>query len=73
MERIRFEADSPIDELIQTVPHIAFEVENLDRELEILNFEILTAPNSPMDDVRVAIIKHKGTPIKLIEFNKKKS
>jgi len=71
VEWMRFEADSPMDELIQTVPHIAFEVENLDRELEIHDFEILAAPNSPMDDVRVAMIKHKGIPIELIEFKKK--
>lgn len=70
---MRFETDSPIGKLIQTVTHIAFEVKNLDRELEIHNFEILTAPNSPIDDVRVVIIKHKSAPIELIEFNKKKS
>ncbi len=70
IEWMRFEKDSPIHELIQKVPHIAFEVEDLDKELAKREFEILTAPNSPSDDVRVAMIKHNGSPIELIEFNR---
>lgn len=73
IEWMRFEPDSPMHELIKTVPHLAFEVDNLDTELKKHNFEILAAPNSPMDDVRVAMIKHMGAPIELIEFKKKKS
>lgn len=34
IECMRFEKDSPIDILIQTVPHIAFEVEDLDFKLK---------------------------------------
>ncbi len=30
IEWMRFEADSPLPELIKTVPHIAFEVDDLD-------------------------------------------
>lgn len=70
IEWMRFEKDSSIHELIQKVPHIAFQVENLDLELSKRNFEILTKPNSPSDDVRVAMIKHNGAPIELIEFKK---
>ncbi|RXQ91476.1 hypothetical protein EO244_12040 [Ancylomarina salipaludis] len=73
IEWMRFEDDSPMHELIKTVPHLAFEVENLDEELNKHAFEILTAPNSPMDQVRVAMIKHNGAPIELIEFRQKKS
>jgi len=73
IEWMRFEDDSPMHELIKTVPHLAFEVEDLDQELEKHAFEILAPPNSPMDQVRVAMIKHKGAPIELIEFRKKKS
>ncbi len=73
IEWMRFEDDSPMHELIKTVPHLAFEVEDLDQELEKHSFEILAPPNSPMDQVRVAMIKHKGAPIELIEFKQKKS
>ena len=71
IEWMRFEKDSPIDKLIQTVPHIAFEVEDLDFELKNRDFRIITEPNPPSDGVRVAMIEHNGAPIELIEFGKK--
>lgn len=73
VEWMRFEKDSLIHELIQTVPHLAFEVENLDEQLKKHKFELLSEPNSPMENVRVAMIKHMGAPIELIEFTKNKS
>ncbi len=51
-------------------PHLAFEVENLDLQLSKRNFDVLTEANSPSEDVRVAMIKHNGAPIELIEFKK---
>jgi len=71
IEWMRFEEGSPIDDLIQTVPHIAFEVEDLDAELRKHNFKIITMPNSPGDGVRVAMIEHNGAPVELIEFRNK--
>ena len=71
IEWMRFEKDSPIDKLIQTVPHIAFEVDDLDFELKNRDFKIITKPNPPSDGVRVAMIEHNGAPIELIEFEKR--
>jgi len=68
IEWIRFEKNSPINPLVQKVPHIAFEVENLDLQLKRHKFKILTPPNSPGDGVRVAMIELNGAPIELIEF-----
>ncbi len=68
VEWMRFEEDSPIDKLIQTVPHIAFEVENLDLELKSRDLKVITEPNPPADGIRVAMIEHNGAPIELIEF-----
>ncbi len=70
VEWMRFEEDSPIDKLIQTVPHIAFEVENLDLELQNRDLNVITEPNPPADGIRVAMIVHNGTPIELIEFHR---
>jgi len=70
VEWIRFEEDSPISALIQQVPHLAFEVQDLDLELGRHNFRILTPPNSPGEGIRVAMIEHNGAPIELIEFAK---
>ena len=69
IEWMRFEKDSPIPKLIQTVPHIAFEVANLEDALSKHKFNILTEPNPPSDGVRVAMIEHNGAPIELIEFH----
>jgi len=70
IEWMRFEADSPIDKLIQTIPHLAFVVEDLDYELANRGFRIITYPNAPMEGVIVAMIEHNGAPIELIEFDK---
>jgi hypothetical protein len=72
VEWMRFEEDSPISKLIQTVPHIAFEVENLDFELKNHDLNVISGPNPPADGIRVAMIEHDGAPIELIEFRKNK-
>jgi hypothetical protein len=71
IEWMHFEKDSPIDELIKSVAHVAFRIDNLDKELKENNFDILTYPNSPSENVRVAMIRHNGAPVELIEFNMK--
>jgi hypothetical protein len=69
IEWMRFEPDSPMHELIKTVPHLAFEVDDLDAELSKHGLTILTPPNSPGEGTRVAMIVHNGAPVELIEFN----
>jgi len=70
IEWMRFEKDSPVDKLIRTIPHIAFEVEDLDFELANHDFKIITEPDSNADGIRVAMIEHNGAPVELIEFSK---
>ncbi len=69
IEWMRFEKDCPVDELIQTVPHLAFVVKDLDYELSVRNFRVIATPNMPSKGVRVAMIEHNGAPIELMEFN----
>ncbi|MGD8439554.1 MAG: hypothetical protein PVG53_03390 [Holophagae bacterium] len=66
IEWMRFEEDSSVSELIRTVPHLAFEVDDLEAALE--GKEVLTPPNSPSDGVRVAMIVHDGAPVELLQF-----
>jgi len=68
VEWMRFETDSPVNELIQSVPHIAFMVEDLDEALE--GKEVISSPDKPSKGVRVAMIKHNGAPVELIAFEK---
>ena len=72
IEWMRYEDGSPVNMLIQTVPHIAFEVTDLDHELSIHHLKVITESNSPSDGTRVAMIEHNGAPIELIEFAKNK-
>jgi hypothetical protein len=56
-------------DIIKSVPHIAFEVDDIDREFAGHNFEIISEPDIPSDGVRAAMILHNGAPIELIEFS----
>jgi len=67
VEWMRFEPGSPVSELVQRVPHIAFEVNDLERALDCK--ELIGEPSSPMEGVRVAMILHNGMPVELLEFS----
>ena len=54
VEWMRFEDDSPISELIQTVPHIAFEVNDMEKALE--GKEVLTEAHTISEGIKVAMI-----------------
>jgi hypothetical protein len=68
VEWMRFEDDSPIHPLIKRVPHIAFKVDDLEKELRTRGLKIITEPNQPAEGITVAMIEHNGAPIELIEF-----
>ena len=68
IEWMRFEAHCQVPEIVKTVPHLAFAVNNLDAALE--GKQILIEPNSPSHGVRVAFILDDGAPIELLEFDK---
>jgi hypothetical protein len=63
---MRFEADSPLPELVKTVPHVAFEVDDLASALA--GHEILIEPNSPSEGVLVAFIVEDGAPVEFLQF-----
>ena len=66
IEWMRFEPGCPISELVRTVPHIAFEVDDLDAAL--VGQTLLGEVSSPSDGVRVAMILDNGAPVELMEF-----
>jgi hypothetical protein len=68
IEWMRFEADCPLPEIIRTVPHLAFEVDDLDAAL--VGKQVLTAPNSPSNGVRAAMIIDDGALVELLEFSR---
>ena len=66
---MRFEPEAPVPELVRTVPHVAFEVDDL--SAEIAGKQILIAPNSPSPGVTVAFIVENGAPVEFLQFDKK--
>ena len=68
IEWMRFDPDCPVPEIVKTVPHIAFAVDDLDEALK--GTEILIAPTSPSTGVRVAFILDDGAPVELLQFEK---
>ena len=69
IEWMRFEADTPVSEIIQKVPHIAFKVNDLDSAIK--GKELIGEISSPMSGIRVAMILDNGAPIELLEFMSK--
>jgi len=68
IEWMRFEEDCPMHSLIQTIPHLAFVVKDLNEELEKRAFKLLNPPNEPIGGIRVAMIEIDGAPVELMEF-----
>ena len=68
VEWMRFDPDCQMSELIRTVPHIAFAVDNLDAA--IVGQTLCSEISSPSDGIRVAMIIDNGVPIELLEFRK---
>jgi hypothetical protein len=67
VEWLHFDSDCPLPDLVQTVPHVAFVVEDLDKA--VAGKQILIEPNSPTEGVRVAFIVENGAPVEFLEFD----
>lgn len=63
---VRFDEDAPYPDVVKSLPHVAFEVDDLAKALE--GKEILIELNCPSPGVTVAMIIDDGAPIELLEF-----
>jgi len=69
IEWMRYEADCQLPELVKTVPHIAFEVDDIYKAIE--GQEVIIQPNSPSEGVIVAFIVHNHAPVEFLQYLKK--
>ena len=67
VEWMRFEPSAPLHELVKTVPHVAFVVDNL--EATIIGKEVLGEPGSPSKGITVAMIVDNGAPVEFLQFD----
>ena len=66
IEWVKFDPDSSMPPMMQTVPHVAYLVDNIETALE--GKEILVDIFSPGEGVRVAFIVHNGSPVEFMEI-----
>ena len=67
IEWMRFEEDSSVADIIKKVPHIAFEVDDLNEA--IIGKELIGEITSPSKGIRVAMILENGAPVEFLEFD----
>jgi hypothetical protein len=63
----RYWDGAPYPELVKTVPHVAFEVDDLEAELQ--GRHVIIEPNSPSDGVVVAFVEVNGAPVELMQID----
>jgi hypothetical protein len=71
VEWMKFDPDCDLPELVKTVPHVAFVVDDI--KAAIAGKEVLIKPNSPAEGVTVAFIVDNGAPIELLQFDRPES
>ena len=67
IEWMRYEEGCNLPEIVKTIPHVAFEVEDVYEAIK--GRKVIIEPNSPSDGVLVAFIEENGAPIELIQEN----
>lgn len=68
IEWMRFDTDCKVPDIVRTVPHVAFEVDDLNAALA--GRTVISGINSPSVGVRVAMIMDDGAPVELLEFRR---
>ena len=69
IEWMRYEKGCTLPKIVQTLPHVAFEVDDVRRAIRGQN--VIIQPNSPSRGVVVAFIEENGAPVELIQTRKR--
>lgn len=62
----RYWDNAPYPDIVKTVPHVAFEVDDL--SAAIAGKKVLIRPNSPSEGLLVAFIEVNGAPVELMQY-----
>jgi len=65
IEWMRILPESKLPKIVKEIPHIAFEVNNLQEAIK--DKKVIIEPNSPSDEYIVAFIEENGAPIEFIQ------
>ena len=64
----RYWENAPYPDLVKGVPHVAFEVDDIDAALQ--DQKVIIKPNSPSEGLTVAFIEVNGAPIELMQYDR---
>jgi len=67
IEWLRFQPDSPMPDLLKSMPHIAYAVDDL--ETELAGAEVRLDPFTPLPGVTVAFVIEEGATIELMQMS----
>lgn len=68
---MRYEEGCTLPEIVKTVPHVAFEVDDLAAAIE--GQEVIIQPNSPSEGVVVAFVVCNGAPVEFLQYSRRKT
>ena len=62
----RYWKDAPYPDLVKSIPHVAFVVEDI--KAELVGKNVIIKPNSPSEGLIVAFVEVNGAPVELMEY-----
>ncbi len=68
IEWMYYEDDCGLPEIVKTMPHVAFEVDDVYEAIK--GKKVIIQPNSPSAGIIVAFIEDEGLPIEFIQTNR---
>ena len=68
IEWMRYEEDCDLPEIVKTLPHVAFEVDDIYEAIR--GRKVIIEPNSPSEGNIVAFIEENGAPVEFIQTGK---
>jgi hypothetical protein len=67
IEWVRYEDDSPMPALVKTVPHVAYEVDDL--AVAIKGANVIVQPCNPKPGLWIAFIEADGAPVEFLQID----
>ncbi len=62
---MRYDPECTLPEIVKTIPHIAFEVDDVIEAIK--GKKVIVSPNNPSEGVLIAFIEDNGAPIEFIQ------
>ncbi len=68
VEWVRYEDDADFPGIVKNLPHVAFEVDDMEETLK--GKRVIIEPNSPSPGVIVAFIEDNGAPVEFLQIDR---